>query len=95
MKYIWEPTDIKPTDDSQMSLLGSVVCHKNRSGEHFILGYTFDTEGQRYVRISLNDGLITSRLTPEEMARELNMAEYIPLVDHLWLGPKLSKGRIA
>lgn len=69
MKVIWEETDIVP----------GVRYSRKDINEIWLIGYLADSnEIDRYVSISLNDGLITSPATKQQMAKNLTTGKYLP-----------------
>lgn len=71
MKYTWEPGDIKG---------GRKVTIKNTK-EIWVIGYVY-VQGEkenRYVLVSLNDGLVTKAHTKQELCNIFNSNNYEPV----------------
>ena len=69
MKIIWECSDIKP---------GQIVSKPNI--ERWIIGYlSYTDHNEKWVLISLSDGLVTKPTGKVKMAKDLNESKYLPI----------------
>lgn len=84
MKFIWEATDIKPTDPAGRSLFGCVVENTNTTADnrYSILGYEYHGGRSQLITLThLDDGLKTASLPLDEMVEYLNIGGYAPVMD--------------
>ena len=69
MKVIWEEDDI---------IVGRKFMKKGTS-EIWIIGYTAFTNGEKYVTVSLSDGMVTEAINADTMAKRLTQSNYLPI----------------
>jgi hypothetical protein len=103
MKTIFEPTDF---DNKNSTLLGCVVRRvtvdeheREYRNDSWVLGYitvvTADKVAakKRYVRVSLEDGMVVGPMTVETMCEELNGGGYSLITKNVNLDKELRERR--
>jgi len=68
MRCIWDPRDIKP---------GRIIGKPDRT-ERWMIGYIADRGTNRYVLVSLSDGLVTLPVPPDMLASQLTKEGELP-----------------